>query len=150
MFRVSKQQIIFGGNYYTDILPVASGWIVWDKKLTEVSRDDFGDCELAWCSKGTNRIFRWLWRGFARKGSRNEESKVKLHPSQKPVGLLKKILLFYTEDDDIIFDPFLGSGSLAVACELCGRNWVGVEIKEEYCKIAKQRLLIPSKQELLF
>ena len=63
--EVSKEQIIFGGNYYTDILPPTKSWIVWDKRMPNLAdRCDFADCELAWCSKGVARLFRYMYNGM--------------------------------------------------------------------------------------
>jgi len=144
MFKVSENQIIFGGNYYTDILPPTGSWLVWDKKVHDKYRNDFADCELAWVSKGVARIFRWLWHGFLQQNMKNKEKR--FHPTQKPVGLFIQIVSFYTKENDLVLDPFLGSGTTAIACEKLGRRWIGIEIDSEYCKIAKQRILKEVKQ----
>ena len=147
MFYVSKNQIIFGGNYYTDILPPTKSWIVWDKACGK-HRNDFADCELAWASKGVARIFRWLWRGFRQQDMKNKEKRY--HPTQKPVRLIEQIISFYTNVDDIILDPFIGSGTTAIACERLNRRWIGIEINPEYCEITKQRLLQLANTKTLF
>lgn len=72
-------------------------------------------------------------------GKRREKRK---HPTQKPIELIMKILLEYgeTKENDLILDCFLGSGTIAVACEKLGRRWIGIEIGDKYCEIAKQRI----------
>lgn len=89
----SKDQIIFGGNYFTDFLEPRSCWLVWDKE----NSGNFADVELAWTSfnKGA-KLYRWLWNGLCRKGERAVELKTRIHPTQKPVGLLGKILEDFT------------------------------------------------------
>lgn len=86
---VSENQIIFGGNYFTDFLPPRACWCIWDKENT----GSFADAELAWTSfdKGA-KLYRWLWNGLCRKGERSIEGKTRVHPTQKPVGMLALIL----------------------------------------------------------
>lgn len=91
---LSKEQIIFGGNYFTDFLPPKSCWIIWDKQNT----GNFADVEMAWTSmnKGA-KLYRWLWNGLCRKGKRDIEGKTRVHPTQKPVGLIADILNDFTK-----------------------------------------------------
>jgi site-specific DNA-methyltransferase (adenine-specific) len=125
VFRISKHQIIWGGNYYS--FPPSRGWIVWVKPYFPT----MSDAELAWTSFDKNtRIF---------KESRNPEG-YKKHPTQKPVSLMKYCIENYTKPDDIILDPFLGSGTTAVACKSLGRRYIGIEISQEYCDIARKRV----------
>lgn len=133
--RVSKHQVIFGGNYYTDYLLPSSSWIVWDKENT----GDFADCELAWTShKRAVRQFKWRWNGFIRGyGGKKEE---RFHPTQKPVALMEWIVKNYTKSGDTILDPFMGSGTTGVACMKLGRGFIGIEINEDYFEIAKKRI----------
>ena len=93
--RVSKKQIIFGGNYFTDLLPPSTSWLVWDKRVTDNMRNDFSDCELAWMSKGLGvaRIFRFQWNGMIQGDMKNKEDR--WHPTQKPVALYRWILNQY-------------------------------------------------------
>ena len=85
----TDNQIIFGGNYFTDFLPPSRCWIVWDKQNT----GNFADAELAWTSfdKGV-KLYHFLWNGLCREGSREVEGKTRVHPTQKPVGMLAEIL----------------------------------------------------------
>lgn len=137
MRRVSLTQIIFGGIYYTDFLPPSSCWIVWDKCN---QNSDFADCELAWTSFDTaTRLFRWTWDGFRQHDMGKKEKRI--HPTQKPRALFTWLLQNYSFlESDIILDPFLGSGTTAEACKLLHRNFIGIEINSDYCKIAEERL----------
>jgi hypothetical protein len=131
-----KNKIIFGGNYFTDFLPPSRCWIVWDKQNT----GNFADAELAWTSfdKGV-RLYHWLWNGLSRKGERAEELKSRIHPTQKPVGLFKQILEDFSNPNDIIIDPFLGSGVTLIACQNTSRVCRGAEISPDYIAVTLQR-----------
>jgi len=139
MIRVSKKQVIFGGNYFADKLPPSGQWVVWDKRVEDKYSNDFADCELAWTSENKpSRIIRFLWSGMMQGDMKNKE--VRFHPTQKPLFVIKKIIDMFSKENDIILDPFLGSGTTAVACQNIHRNFIGIEISEEYCKIARERL----------
>lgn len=138
MFRVSKNQIIFGGNYYTDILPPTKSWIIWDKRTQDKYRNDFADCEMAWCSTGVARVFRWLWSGMIQQDMKNKEKRY--HPTQKPVGMFKQIIEKYSKEGDLILDPFVGCGSTCIASRILNRNYIGVDLSADYCRIAEERL----------
>ena len=137
IFRISKNQIIFGGNYYTDYeLPEASCWIIWDKVNGDT---DFSDCELAWTSfKTATRKFTWQWSGMLQEDMKHKEKR--LHPSMKPLQLFNWIIYNYSNENDLICDPFIGSGTTAVACIRTNRNFIGMEISPEYCEIANKRI----------
>lgn len=130
MFKVSKNQIIFGGNYYTDYLPPTKSWIVWDKRCDNNMRNDFADCEMAWCSKGVARVFHYLYNGMLQGDMSNKDER--FHPTQKPSQLIKQILTFYTKEGDLIFDPFAGSCVVEVCCHKLQRRFIGCEINKEY------------------
>ena len=129
--------ILFGANWYSDKLPAAAGWIIWDKR-DGMTSNNFGDCELAWV-KGAiaTRIFRHRWNGMIRDSERNKK---RVHPTQKPVALMKWIITNYTAHGDTILDPFMGSGTTGVACVQTGRNFIGIEIDPTYFKIAERRI----------
>ncbi len=136
MMRVSKNQIIFGGNYFIEHLYNTSCWIVWDK---DNGMNDFADCELAWTSfSKAIRKFKYRWQGMLQENMKWKEKRE--HPTQKPVPLARWILEKFANEGDKIFDPFAGSGSFLVACKQKGFDCVGCEINEKYCKIIKQRL----------
>jgi site-specific DNA-methyltransferase (adenine-specific) len=137
MLRVSKNQIIFGGNYFANYLPNSSCWIIWDKDNGD---NNFADCELAWTSfKTAARKFLWKWQGMLQERM-GELKEKKYHPTQKPIGLMQKILTKYTDEGQTVLDCYSGSGSISVACEKMGRNYIGIEISPEYCEIARKRV----------
>ena len=144
MFRVSKNQIIFGGNYYIDYLYNSSCWIVWDKDNSA----NFADCELAWTSFNTAvRKFKWRWNGMLQEMPNWKEKRY--HPTQKPVPLMMKIIDTYSAEGDIILDPFCGSGSILVACKKLNRRFIGFDLVDEYVRVSEKRLnTIPVKLDI--
>jgi len=145
--RISTHQIIFGFNYFLDILKPTQCIIVWDKKCRNDWNDNFSDCELAWTSfNKPAKVFHYLWMGALKEGKERE----RWHPTQKPIALIIWILENYSQENNLILDPFLGSGTTAVACEKLNRRWIGIEINPEYCEIAKKRIQDETKQGKLF
>ncbi|WP_297931237.1 site-specific DNA-methyltransferase [uncultured Coprobacter sp.] len=138
MFAVSKNQIIFGGNYYTDFLPPTKSWIVWDKRCDDKLRNDFADCELAWLSKGVARVFRYLYNGMLQGDMKNKDER--FHPTQKPTQIICQLLNYYTKENDLILDPFMGSFTTAVACHRLNRRFIGAELDKEYFEKGSKRL----------
>lgn len=132
MQEVSKEQIIFGGNYFTDILPPTKSWVVWDKRGDNRIHLDFADCELAWCSTGLARVFRYMYNGMLQDDMKNKD--YRFHPTQKPTQLWYLLLNYYTKEGDLILDPFAGSQSLRIACHKLKRHYVGFERDEDYFK----------------
>lgn len=133
---IGVNQIVFGGNYYGDILGSTSCYIVWDK---DNGSNDFADAELAWTSfKSAVRIIKWRWNGMLQEPNYPKEKRT--HPCQKPLGVIKWILGRYSKPDQLILDPFCGSGTTCVAAKMLGRNYIGIDISEEYCEIARQRI----------
>lgn len=134
--EMTDEQIIFGGNYFTDFLPPSRCWVVWDKQNT----GNFADAELAWTSfdKGV-KLYHYLWNGLCRAGSREVEGKTRVHPTQKPVGLLGNIIKDYTNENDNILDCFGGSGSTLMACEQTGRNCYMIEYEPHYIDVIIDR-----------
>ena len=146
MFRVSKNQIIFGGNYFVEYLYNSSCWIVWNKNN---GNNDFADCELAWTSfKSAVRKYDWTWNGMLQQNMKNKD--IRIHPTQKPLGLFEKILLDYSKENDLILDCFSGSGTTAVACYNTYRNFICVEKDREYHKKSIERLEQEKAQIRLF
>ena len=141
--RVSKNQIIWGGNYFVDYLDSSMGWIFWDKKNGE---SDFSDGELAYTSfnKGL-RKFEWLWAGFQK-----QRPETRIHPTQKPVALYKWILDKYSKENDKILDTHLGSGSIAIACHDYGFDLTACELDKEYFDKAMERINNHTAQTKLF
>lgn len=138
IFRVSKNQIIFGGNYMTEYLPPRSSWIIWDKREGLPQRT-FADCEMAWVSDKTPaRIFRFRWDGMIQENMKDKE--VKYHPTIKPVELMKYCLQKFP-DANIVLDPFGGSCTTAVACKQLKRNYICIEKEAKYVQICNERLV---------
>ena len=146
MMRVSKNQIIFGGNYFIEHLYNSPCWIVWDK---DNGQNDFADCELAWTSfKSAVRKIRYKWHGMLQENMKEKEQR--FHPTQKPIGLFEWILDNYSQQGMTILDPFLGSGTTAVAAHNTGRFFIGIEKEPKYCEIARQRVKQAQSQQNLF
>ena len=137
LFRISKNQIIWGGNYFP--LPPSKCFIVWDKKQPQgVS---FAMAELAWASfEKVAKIFR----------HRTQGQEGRFHPTQKPVKLYEWLLDNYAEEGQTILDTHLGSGSIALACHNRGYSLTAFEIDKEYFEAAKKRLEIHQAQLTMF
>ena len=131
----ARWQIIFGGNFFP--LPPASCWLVWDKDNGET---DFADCELAWTNlpKAIRRI-KWRWHGMLQEvmGAAKED---RVHPTQKPLPVMRWALTQAPDDCATVLDPFMGSGTTLRAAKDLGRKAIGIEIEERYCEIAVKRL----------
>lgn len=128
--RVSKNQIIFGANHFIENIPAANSscWIVWDKVN---GKNDFADCELAYCSfKTAVRKVRFRWHGMLQGDMKNKE--VRIHPTQKPVTLYRWILNKYATEGQKILDTHLGSGSIAIACHELGFDFTACELDLDY------------------
>ena len=144
-FRISSNQIFFGGNYFK--LPPSPCWLVWDK---DNGNTDFADCELIWTSFKTSvRKFRWKWSGMLQENM-GKHKEIRVHPTQKPVSLLMWIIRKYSKDNDLVLDPFIGSGTTAIACEKLNRQWIGIEISEKYCEISAKRISLEARQGKLW
>jgi len=131
--------VLFGANHYADKLPASGSWLVWDKR-EDATPDDNADAELIWTNLGGPvRTYRQCWRGFTRARDSLEPTK-HVHPTQKPVNLMMWLLERYTKAGDLVVDPYMGSGPVAHACLLLGRQYIGVELVESYCVKAVQRL----------
>jgi len=152
-FLKYKTVVLFGANYYAQRLPHSGGWIVWDKlnglkSKREIGFNDNSDCELIWTNKGNAaRIISHMWMG-AMKDS--EQSERRVHPTQKPIALMAKLIQHCTNPGDTILDPFMGSGTTGVACVQTGRNFIGIEIDPDYFKIAEKRIKEAQQQPNLF
>lgn len=139
LFRVSKNQIIWGGNYFP--LPLNNNWIIWDKLNPNLS---FSEAELAWCSINKNvRIFK-------RYSAMEDDDGKKQHPTQKPILLYKYCLERYAKEGDKILDTHLGSGSIAIACHDYGFELTACELDLEYYEKAIQRIKNHTNQQKLF
>ena len=147
--RVSKNQIIWGGNYFSDLLKPKKGWIFWDKKITNANNTNYSDGELAWTSFDcVLRRFTYDWIGFGYLNNPQKEKKT--HPTQKPVALYKWILDKYAKQGDKILDTHLGSGSIAIACHDYGFDLTACELDKEYFDKAMERINNHVAQQKLF
>jgi site-specific DNA-methyltransferase (adenine-specific) len=166
LFRTSKNQIVWGGNYFVEHLENSPCWIVWDKDNGDT---DFADCELAWTSFKTSvRKIKWKWAGMLQQDMKNKETRI--HPTQKPVKLYEWLLMNYaqrkcdhkhTEDyrhlctdcrnqDVKILDTHLGSGSIALACHNLGFDLTACELDAEYYDKAMKRIQEHQQQIRMF
>ena len=137
LFRVSKNQIIWGFNYFLELLPNTNYVIVWNK----YQKAHFNECEVAWCSLKKSKVFE---RNF------EKDMKNKIHPTQKPVALYDWLLHHYATEGQTILDTHLGSGSSRIAANKANLNFVGFEIDEEYFTKAEKRYKDFTAQTRLF
>lgn len=132
------RMILWGANYYSDVLPPSGGWLVWDKGIR--LRNSFSHCELAWTNVCNNtRIYQQLWSGCFRAGSYTLNPRPRRHVCQKPVELHARILEDFSAEGDIILDCFGGSGTTLIACEVTGRTCLMMELSPDYCDIIINR-----------
>jgi len=130
LFRVSKNQIVWGGNYMTKFLPPRMGWVFWDKRIG----GDFSDGELAWTSfNRALRQFTYSYHGDTKGGHS------RIHPTQKPVALYEYLLKNYTKPGDKILDTHLGSGSSRIAAYKMDFDFYGFEIDQDYFEASEKR-----------
>ena len=145
LLRVSKNQIIWGGNYFTSKLYDTQCWIVWDKQRT----GGFADFEIAWTSfNQASRMFRFMWNGMLQQDMKNKEQRI--HPTQKPVALYKWLIDKFANPGDTILDTHVGSASSLIACHQTGHKYIGFEIDPEYYRQAKERLENETAQTNMF
>ena len=135
LFRISKHQIIWGGNYMIEHLKNTSCFLVWDKNNT----GSFADCELAWTSFDTAvRMFKYTWNGMIQEDMKNKE--VRIHPTQKPIPLYKWTLKNYAKPEFKIISTHVGSASDLIAFEDFGCEYIGFEIDPDKYNSALKRL----------
>ena len=130
LIKDCKKIILFGGNYYLSFLPNGN-WLIWDK----LNSGNYADGEMCWTNIKTNlKIYRYLWNGMIRC-----EKETRVHPTQKPVSMLSEIINDFSNENEIIFDGFLGSGSTLIACKHTNRICYGMEIEPHYCSVIINR-----------
>ena len=139
LFRVSKNQIIWGANNFT--LPEHKGYVVWRKRSIS-EKFNMSMCDFAYISEGLGTISKCF--------EHIPQIKDRIHPTEKPIKLYIWLLEMYSEEGQKILDTHLGSGSIAVACHYFGVDLVGIEIDKEYYNKAKERIDNLTKQETLF
>lgn len=136
ILEMPKNAIIFGGNYFTDKLPLGKHWIVWDKVGEIDFQNPYSDCELAWTNIAKESVKKYtvIQQGFVA-----EEKEKRVHPTQKSVKLFAQIIEDYTDKNNIILDTFCGSGTTFIASEQTDRICYGIEISEKYCDVIVKR-----------
>jgi site-specific DNA-methyltransferase (adenine-specific) len=146
LFRVSKNQIIWGGNYFLDYLGATPCFLIWDKKMTD--KNLMSMSEMAWTSfKTKNLIFRQPPVGD--RGFYNIDGR-RIHPTQKSIKLYEWLLTNYAKEGDKILDTHLGSGSIAIACHNLKFDLTACELDKEYYNAAIHRLTEHKKQLTIF
>jgi len=143
LFRISKNQIVWGGNYFTDNLPISKCWVFWDKMFDKTF--NFSHGELAWTS-----FDKQLLKYTISSKAETRGGKDRIHPTQKPKKLYEWLLTKFANEGDKIIDTHLGSGSIALACWNMKYDLVGIEVDEEYYTKASKRLEQHKKQLTLF
>jgi DNA modification methylase len=139
ILKSAEHHIIWGGNYFADLLPASMKWLVWDKD----QRINQSDGELAYTSmQGALRIFDMNRVALMTDGAE--------HPTQKPVQLMKWCILQLPRDCDLIIDPFMGSGTTGVAALGLGRKFIGIEREQQYFDIAVRRITAAHNEPQLF
>jgi len=150
--RVSKNQIIFGVNYF-DGMGLSGGRIIWNKLGTDIGRrkvmPTFSECEIAYCSFHNNvKMFSYTYIGNVQ-GNNYQilwSNTERIHPTQKPVKLYEWILKNYAKEGERILDTHFGSLSIGIACEKLGFELTAIELDKDYYQMAKKRLLDFKKQ----
>jgi site-specific DNA-methyltransferase (adenine-specific) len=136
--RVSKNQIIWGGNYMTEHLSPSSCWLLWDKGFSEDVT--FAQFEMAWTS----------FKSSAKKYDKHPNQLNRIHPTQKPTSLYEWIIMRYAKEGDKILDTHLGSGSIAIACHNLGFDLTACELDKEYYNAAMERIERHKQQLTMF
>ena len=147
LFRVSKNQIVWGANHFIENIPFNSPcWIVWDKDNGD---SGYADCELAWTSFGTAvRRIKYRWAGMLQENMKNKEARI--HPTQKPVALYRWLLENYAKQGDKIFDSHMGSQSSRIAAYDMGFDYYGCELDKDYFEQGNKRFELFKSQGKLF
>jgi site-specific DNA-methyltransferase (adenine-specific) len=141
LFRISKNQIVWGGNYFG--LPATRCFLVWDKGEGFYNRT-YAECELAWTSFDKNTV------KYKRDPLAKGDYKGKIHPTQKPVKLYEWLLMNYAKENDKILDTHLGSGSIAIACHNLKFDLTACELDKEYYEASLKRLHNHQSQLTMF
>ena len=146
--------ILFGADNFMQRLPEGGTLLAWDKHVGTGPDNSFADCEWAWCGRKTKReVFRWLWKGVVAQKSADDCSPTKggkghgaarfarVHVSQKPVALMRWCIeKLKVPQDGVILDPYMGSGSTAIAALGLGYRFVGVELEQKHFDVACARI----------
>ena len=146
IFRVSKNQIICGGNYFTEYLQQTKGWRIWDKIGELKCKNSFSECEMLWTSfKTQTKKYLVIQQGFIR-----DDKSERIHPTQKPIELFERCLQEFSNENDLILDCFSGSGTTAIACHRLKRRFICIEKDKDYYEASVKRLEEEQRQGVLF
>ena len=146
IFRVSKNQIICGGNYFTAYLQPTKGWRIWDKIGELKCENNFSECELIWTSfKTQTKKYSVIQQGFIR-----QDKSERIHPTQKPIALFERCLQEVSNEGVLVLDCFSGSGTTAIACHNLKRNFICIEKDKDYFEASVRRLEDHKRQGTLF
>jgi len=138
--------VLWGANYFADRLP-PGGWVIWskaqDNRWLVASANHRSTAEVAWTNV-TDKVllYNCFWMGSPL--YRKSERGTSLHPTQKPVEIMRWIIERWTDPGDLILDPYMGSGPIAAAAYQLGRRYIGIELVQEYCDAAVNRLAQPT------
>lgn len=135
LLKQAETAIIFGGNYFADLLPKSTHWLVWDKHNTMPT---FGDCELAWTSFPRKSVKQY---DVEYNGLIGKEAD-RWHPTQKPVKLYDLIIADYTEPGAVVLDPYAGSGTILVSCQNTDRRALACELSPAYAAVCLERMAL--------
>jgi site-specific DNA-methyltransferase (adenine-specific) len=153
-FLVGRFNIVWGGQYFADKLPVSEGWLTWCKRPAGAGLDfsddarSYATTELAWRDFGKAKFIQHVWDGGMRAGC--ADNRTFCHPSQKPLEVMEWCIRGLPSDAHTILDPFMGSGTTGVACIKLGRRFIGIELEPKYFDIACRRIEEAWKQPRLF
>jgi len=150
ILQLAENVLAFGANCYPDQLPHCGRWLCWDKRTIDGAADRMmgSPFELAWSNKvsGYNKIVRVLHGGVVNADGAGP----RVHPTQKPIAVMRQAIDWAATDAKTILDPFMGSGTTGVAAVQMGRDFIGVELEERYFEIACKRIEDAQRQGDLF
>lgn len=131
------QVCLFGANHFADRLPSSAKWLVWDKRAGMTPNNN-SDCELAWVKEGGSaRLITHLWNGMLKASERDE---LRTHPTQKPVAVMEWVIDQVCKPEDVVIDPYMGSGTTGIAAVRRGHPFIGVEMDETYFEVSLARI----------
>lgn len=139
LLDLAPKCLLWGGNHYASRLPNSASWVVWDKGFPEGW--SFGDFEVAWGNRGGPSVMiRYRWAGGARRVDSAADAGQRVHPTQKPVGLMEEILKMFGDGESwTVLDPYAGSGPVLLACERQGHTCIAGELEPMYCAVILER-----------
>jgi site-specific DNA-methyltransferase (adenine-specific) len=137
LLALNVPSIIWGANHFASLLPDSRGWLCWDKATRNGFNLQQAEFELAWTNVLSRpRMFRHLWVGY----HRDSEVRTALHPTQKPVALMRWCLSWLPDSVSVVADPYMGAGPTLRAAKDLGIKAIGIELEERYCETAAKRL----------